>query len=70
MRVVRRTKKLRDRVQGSVAVDSDQSTGAPGDWCGTALFWKPQVALLVNTRSFLPLFMPLAPAPALLHTGA
>ena len=37
-----------------------------GDWFATALFWKPQVALLVNERTFVPVFMPLAPAVTLL----
>ena len=38
-----------------------------GDWFTTALFWKPQVALLVNERTFVPVFMPLAPAATLLY---
>ena len=33
-----------------------------GDWYATALFWKPQVALLVNEKTLLPVLMPLAPA--------
>jgi len=37
-----------------------------GDWFATALFWKPQVALLVNERTLLPVYMPLAPAATLL----
>ena len=37
-----------------------------GDWFATALFWKPQVALLVNQRTFVPVFLPLAPAATLL----
>jgi len=66
MLVVRGTKKLRDRVRGPGASDADVSTGVLGDWFGTALFWKPQVALLVNARTYLPLFVPLAPAGKLL----
>lgn len=66
MLVMRGTKKLRDRVQGPVAGDSDVSTGVLGDWFATALFWKPQVALALNARTFLPLFVPLAPAGKLL----
>ncbi|MEZ5260016.1 MAG: hypothetical protein R2705_24955 [Ilumatobacteraceae bacterium] len=38
-----------------------------GDWFATALFWRPQVALLVNQKTFLPVFMPLAPATTLLQ---
>ncbi|CAN5796507.1 hypothetical protein BH23ACT2_BH23ACT2_07190 [soil metagenome] len=66
MLVVRGTKKLRDRVRGPVAGDDDVSTGVLGDWFGTALFWKPPVALVVNARTFLPVFVPLAPAGKLL----
>lgn len=63
--VVRGTKKLRDRVKAPVATD-DVSTTVLGDWFATALFWKPQVALLVNRRTLVPVFMPLAPAASLL----
>lgn len=35
-------------------------------WFATALFWKPQVALLVNARTFLPVLVRLAPAATLL----
>lgn len=63
---MRGTKKLRDRLKGPVAGGGDVSTGLLGDWFATALFWKPQVALLVNARTFLPVFMPLAPAGKLL----
>jgi hypothetical protein len=67
MLVVRGTKKLRDRVRSTAAVDADVSTTVLGDWFANALFWKPQhVALLVNERTLLPLYMPLAPAATLL----
>lgn len=66
MLVVRGTKKLRDRVKGPAAGDDDLSSGVLGDWFATALFWKPQVALVVNARTFLPVFVPLAPAGKLL----
>ena len=66
MLVVRGTKKLRDRVKGPTIVDDDVSTGVLGDWFATAQFWRPQVALVVNARTYLPLFVPLAPAPKLL----
>ena len=65
MLIVRGTKKLRDRVKQR-AEESDASTTVLGDWFATALFWKPQVALLVNERTFVPVFMPLAPAATLL----
>ena len=31
-----------------------------GNWYATALFWKPQLALLVNEQTLLPVFVPLA----------
>jgi hypothetical protein len=64
--VVRGTKKLRDRLKAVPAIDTDASTGVLGDWFATALFWRPQVALLVNQRTFVPVFVPLAPAATLL----
>jgi hypothetical protein len=36
-----------------------------GNWYATVLFWKPQVALLVNERTLLPALLPLAPASSL-----
>lgn len=67
MLVVRGTKKLRDRVKAPAAAGEDASTTVLGDWFATALFWKPQVALLVNQRTLVPVFMPLAPAASLLE---
>jgi hypothetical protein len=64
--VVRGTKKLRDRVKSAHVVDGEESTTALGDWFANALFWRPQVALLVNSRTLLPVFMELAPAATLL----
>ncbi len=52
-------------MKAPVAATADESTTVLGDWFGTALFWKPQVALLVNQRTFVPVFMPLAPAASL-----
>lgn len=66
MLVVRGIKKLRDRVKSPVAAPDEVSTTALGDWFATALFWKPQVALVVNTATFLPVFVELAPATTLL----
>lgn len=63
MLVLRCTKKLRDRFRAAPTADTtDVSTTVLGDWFANALFWRPQVALLVNTRTLLPVFMPLAPA--------
>lgn len=36
-----------------------------GDWFATAIFWRPQVAMFVNERTLLPVFVPLAPAATL-----
>ena len=64
--MIRGTKKLRDRVTGAPA-DGEESTTALGDWFANALFWRPQVVLLVNSRTLLPVFMELAPAATLLE---
>jgi hypothetical protein len=58
------TKKLLDRVKQQVGEPVEPTTDL-GNWCATALFWKPQVVLLVNERTLLPVFMPLAPATTL-----
>jgi hypothetical protein len=42
--------------------DGEQSTTLLGDWYATTLPWRPQVALLVNEATLLPVLMPLAPA--------
>lgn len=55
------TKKLLGRVKPS-ALEDVSSDALLGNWYATALFWKPQVALLVNEKTLLPLLMPLAPA--------
>lgn len=58
------TKKLLDRLKQPVVDPVDPATEL-GNWYATALFWKPQVALFVNERTLLPVFMPLAPASTL-----
>lgn len=58
------TKKLLDRVRPKVE-PSCLATTRLGGWYATALFWKPQMALLVNERTLLPVIMPLAPAASL-----
>jgi hypothetical protein len=65
--VIRGTKKLRDRVKGAPVVDAEKSTTALGDWFANALFWRPQVTLLVNCRTLLPVFTEFAPAATLLE---
>lgn len=66
MLIVRGTKKLRDRVRATAPSGEDVATTALGEWYATALFWRPQVALLVNETTLLPVFLPLAPAATLL----
>ena len=61
MIVVRGTKKFLSRV-GAPAPVHGLSTGVLGDWYANAVFWRPQVALFVNERTRLPVFVPLAPA--------
>lgn len=61
------TKKLLKRVKGPVLPSVSEPTTILGNWHANALFWKPQVALLVNNRTLLPVLMPLAPAATLLE---
>ena len=58
------TKKLLDRINPLVQSPGPSTTHL-GDWYATVLFWKPQLALLVNERTLLPVLMPLAPASTL-----
>ncbi len=63
--VVHATRKLLTRV-GKPDLDvGERSTTVLGDWYATVPFWRPQVALLVNESTLLPVLMPLAPAAAL-----
>lgn len=59
------TQKLRDRLQRPLTDGTHPASTALGNWYATALFWKPQLALLVNERTLLPVMMPLAPAGSL-----
>lgn len=59
------TAKLRDRLRRPLATTKRPSTTILGDWYGTVLFWKPQLALLVNERTLMPILLPLAPAATL-----
>jgi hypothetical protein len=43
-------------------IEVGSSTTKPGNWCATVLPWKPQIAMLVNERTLLPVLMPLTPA--------
>jgi hypothetical protein len=59
------TKKLLDRVNRPAVAAVVEPATILGNWYANALFWKPQVALLVNKRTLLPVLMPLAPAATL-----
>lgn len=59
--VIHCTKKLLDRIKPSTIAPDGKSDLLLGSWHATALFWKPQVALLVNEKTLLPVLMPLAP---------
>lgn len=61
MFTVRGTKKFLDRV-GRPMAEPPSSTTMLGDWYASVLFWRPQVALVVNATTFVPVLMPLAPA--------
>jgi hypothetical protein len=58
------TKKLLDRIKPTIETPGTGATRL-GSWYATALFWEPQLALLVNERTLLPVIMPLAPASTL-----
>jgi hypothetical protein len=59
------TKKLLDRIKHPIEAVLPEPTTMLGNWYATALFFKPQLALLVNERTLLPVLMPLAPATTL-----
>lgn len=66
------TKTLLDRMSVSPSDSAvPPNVGLPpdglGNWYATVLRWRPQVALLVNERTLLPVLMPLAPAKTLLQ---
>ena len=66
MLLVRATKKLLDRIGPPTLREDERSTTTLGEWYATALAWRPQVALLVNEPTLLPVLLPLAPAATLL----
>jgi hypothetical protein len=59
--ILRATKKLLQRIGRPTLRDGDQSTTQLGQWYAAALFWKPQIALLINEPTLLPVLMPLRP---------
>jgi hypothetical protein len=63
--IVRATGKPLQRLGRSTLREGEGATTLLGEWYATALFWRPQVALLVNEPTLLPVLMPLAPATTL-----
>jgi hypothetical protein len=59
------TAKLRDRLARWPQLEKLPTSTAFGDWYATALFWRPQLAPLVNERTLLPMLVPLASAATL-----
>ncbi|MER7279630.1 hypothetical protein ABT369_34825 [Dactylosporangium sp. NPDC000244] len=62
MLIVRATKKLRDRIGPPDLGGDEQSTTVLGEWYATRFGWRPDVLLLVNEPTLLPVLLPLAPA--------
>ncbi|MDT5029334.1 MAG: hypothetical protein QOE61_5760, partial [Micromonosporaceae bacterium] len=52
--IVRATEKLRQRLGRPTLREGEAATTLLGEWYATALFWRPQVALLVNEPTLLP----------------
>ena len=59
------TRRLLDRVNRPVLPAVSEPATILGNWYANVLFWRPQVVLLVNERTLLPVLMPLAPAATL-----
>jgi len=59
------TAKLRERLKQPLSDAMVLPSTELGDWYASALFWQPQLALLVNERTLLPVLLPLAPAKTL-----
>jgi hypothetical protein len=67
--ILRATRKLLDHIGLPTLRDGEHSTTRLGQWYATTLGWRPQVALLVNEPTLLPVLLPLAPT-ATLHRRA
>jgi hypothetical protein len=63
---VHSTKRLLDRVKQRPQPAVAEPSSMLGNWYATFVGWRPQVVLLVNERTLLPVMMPLAPAATLL----
>ena len=60
------TQKLRDRLK-SPASPAIPVTHWLQSWYATSLPWRPQMALLVNEQTLLPVLVPLAPSSTWIH---
>ena len=60
------TQKLRDRLKSDVSPPVLVQHWLCS-WYATSLPWRPQMVLLVNEQTLLPVLMPLAPAATLMH---
>ena len=68
MLIVHATRKLAQRLGGFASAPTTPSAApALGEWYATAIFWKPQMVLLVSESTLLPVFVPLAPASTVLR---
>lgn len=65
MYTLRCTVKLLERVKPTLIAEPPPPTTALGNWYATALFMRPQVAVMINEVTLLPVFLPLAPASTL-----
>ncbi len=63
--IVRATRTLLQRYGRPTLGVGEGSTTLLGEWYATALFWRPQVVLLVNEPTLMPVLLPLAPAATL-----
>ncbi|WP_433610215.1 DUF6933 domain-containing protein [Dactylosporangium sp. CA-139114] len=68
--IVRATKKLRDRIGSPDLRGDERSTTVLGEWYATRFGWRPDVLLLVNESTLLPVLLPLAPAATALSRAA
>lgn len=61
--VIHCTKRLLECIQpATFSASATLGETLLGNWYATALLWKPQLALLVNEKTLLPVLMPLTPA--------
>jgi hypothetical protein len=63
---VRATKKLLDRLPLTESRSIGTLPSPLGDWYATVIFFRPQLAFLVNELTLIPVLVPLAPAVSLL----